>query len=225
MHALSSFNIAETFLSINGEGTRAGQLAFFVRFTGCNLSCSYCDTQWANVPGAPCEKMTEEEIYYKIKESGAANVTVTGGEPMLQPGIGTLLDFLCRDPGLYVEVETNGSIPLAPYYSLPLRPAFTMDYKLGSSGMEQAMCLDNLPLLDNRDTVKFVCGSGEDLLRAEEIIRTYGLIGRTNVYLSPVFGAIEPAEMVEFMKAHRLVGVTLQLQLHKFIWDPRERGV
>lgn len=222
---MSSYNIVETFLSINGEGTKAGQLSFFIRFAGCNLNCDYCDTQWANQPSTPYTEMTEVELYTLAKESGAKNVTITGGEPMIQKDIGVLLDFLCRDPGLYVEVETNGSVPLSPFLSLPVRPSFTMDYKLSKSGMEQFMCTENLPLLGRCDTVKFVCGCQEDLLRAEEIMVQYELLNRTNVYLSPVFGAIHPADMVEFMKSHRLTDVTLQLQMHKFIWDPEKRGV
>lgn len=222
---MPSYKIAETFLSINGEGVKAGELAFFIRFVGCNLNCDYCDTKWANTPDAPYTLMTETELYGLIKESGAQNVTITGGEPMIQPQIGELLDFLCRDPGLYVEVETNGSVPLAPYLSLPTRPAFTMDYKLSKSGMEHLMCTDNFPLLGRNDTVKFVCGCREDLDRAREIASLYGLIGRTNVYLSPVFGEIDPADMVEYMKEYYLTGVTLQLQMHKFIWDPEKRGV
>jgi 7-carboxy-7-deazaguanine synthase len=222
---LSNYKIAETFLSINGEGTRAGQLAFFIRFVGCNLQCGYCDTKWANMPEAPYELLTEDMLYALVKESGSENVTVTGGEPMIQPEISPLLELLCRDPALYVEVETNGSVPLSQYLSAQNRPSFTMDYKLPSSGMERFMILENLPLLDQRDTVKFVCGSQEDLIRAKEIIDGYALSSRTHVYLSPVFGAISPAHMVEFMKENHMVGVNLQLQLHKVIWDPEKRGV
>lgn len=222
---MSSYKIAETFLSINGEGVKAGQLAFFVRFVGCNLSCDYCDTKWANQPNAPYTTMTEETIYRKIKESGAKNVTITGGEPMIQPHIDGLLDFLCRDPELYVEVETNGSIPLKTNLAKGIRPAYTMDYKLSASGMESFMCLENLSYLGRQDTVKFVCGSLEDLICAQKITEEYHLTQRTNVYLSPVYGSIDPADMVEFMKEQRLTGVTLQLQLHKFIWDPEKRGV
>lgn len=222
---MPGYKIAETFLSINGEGVKAGQLSFFIRFVGCNLNCDYCDTKWANLPDAPHRSMTGLELYGLVKESGAENVTITGGEPMIQENIGELLDLLCRDPGLYVEVETNGSVPLAPFLNSPARPSFTMDYKLSKSGMEKYMCTENFPHLDKRDTVKFVCGSLEDLGRAEEIMTEFGLIGRTNVYLSPVFGEITPADMVEFMKQRRLTGVTLQLQMHKVIWDPEKRGV
>ena len=100
-----------------------------------------------------------------------------------------------------------------------------MDYKLPSSGMEQRMCLENMMHLTAADTVKFVCGSREDLARAAAVMRTYDLIERTHVYLSPVFGQIDPQEMVAFMMKEKLNDVRLQLQLHKFIWDPNERGV
>lgn len=222
---MSNYKIAETFLSINGEGAKAGQLAFFIRFTGCNLNCDYCDTKWVNQLDTPYTTLTELELYTRIKESGAQNVTITGGEPMIQPDIGVLLDFLCRDPNLYVEVETNGSVPLAEHLALPVRPSYTMDYKLSKSGMESRMCTENFQHLGSQDTVKFVCGSVEDMARAEEIIHQYDLVSHTRVYFSPVFGAISPADMVEYMKSHHLTRVTLQLQMHKFIWDPEKRGV
>lgn len=222
---MSNYKVVETFLSINGEGVKAGQLSYFVRFAGCNLCCDYCDTKWANAPDVSYTILNEEAIYALVKSSGSENVTITGGEPLIQKGIADLLALLCRDPMLYVEVETNGSVPLAPFLSIPDRPSFTMDYKLSASGMEDRMCLENLPLLTKKDTVKFVCGRVDDLLRAEEIIREYQLTSHTNVYLSPVFGSIEPKDMVEFMKEHGMVGVTLQVQLHKVIWNPDERGV
>lgn len=222
---MSEYNVAETFLSINGEGTRAGQLAFFIRFAGCNLSCGYCDTRWANAPGGTFSSMSREALYMRVRESGARNVTVTGGEPLVQAGVYDLLALLCRDPQLSVEVETNGSLPLRPYLDIPNRPGFTMDYKLPGSGMERHMYLENLQVLDRRDTVKFVCGSREDLERAAAVMAEYGLTERTHVYLSPVFGAMDPADMVEFMKERRMNGVTLQLQMHKFIWEPDKKGV
>lgn len=222
---MPTYNIAETFLSINGEGTHAGQLAYFIRFTGCNLRCDYCDTKWAQELSATRARLTAEQLYRQVRESGASNVTVTGGEPMIQENIGALLDLLCRDPELYVEVETNGSVDLRPYLEQAVRPSFTMDYKLSASGMEDHMFLPNLPLLTKNDTVKFVCGSGSDLVRAREIIGQYDLAGHTRVYLSPVFGSIQPADMVEFMKENKMNGVTLQIQLHKVIWDPNRQGV
>ena len=222
---MHTYKIAEMFSSINGEGTHAGQLAFFIRFTGCNLDCSYCDTKWANVPNAKYTEMTGDEILSEVKKSGIKNVTVTGGEPLIQPNIIPLLEMLCGD-GHYVEIETNGSADVSEVLKInENRPALTMDYKLPSSDMENHMRTENFSVLEKKDTVKFVSGSRADLERALEIIREYGLIGKCAVYLSPVFGKIEPAEIVDFMLANKLNGVNVQLQMHKFIWDPNARGV
>ena len=174
--------VVEKFTSINGEGTRAGELAVFIRFKGCNLRCSYCDTMWANTSECPYKEETPEEILNYVLGTGIHNVTLTGGEPLLH-------------------------------------------YKLPSSGCEEYMITENMELLEKNDTVKFVSGSQEDLLKALELIRTYDLINRCHVYLSPVFGSIEPVQIVEFMLKHRLNGVRLQIQMHKVIWDPDKRGV
>lgn len=222
---MHKYKIAEIFSSINGEGTHAGQLAFFIRFKGCNLNCSYCDTKWANVPDAKYTEMTADEILSEVKKSGIKNVTVTGGEPLIQPNIIPLLKMLCSD-GRYVEIETNGSSDVSEVLKIKgERPALTMDYKLPSSGMENHMHTENFAVLEKKDTVKFVSGSRADLERTLEIIREYGLIGKCAVYISPVFGKIEPAEIVDFMLENKLNGVNVQLQMHKFIWDPNARGV
>lgn len=220
--------IAEKFVSINGEGTRAGELAVFIRCCGCNLNCSYCDTRWANAKDCPAEEETPQEILEWIRRTGVRNVTLTGGEPLLQKDAGEFLDLLLEDPYLRAEVETNGSVSLVPF--LPKRnekrrPVFTMDYKLPSSGCEPEMKTENFECLAREDTVKFVCGSQKDLERAREMIREYRLTETCHVYLSPVFGSIEPAEMVEFMKKNQMNDVRLQIQMHKVIWDPDKRGV
>lgn len=222
---MAEFKVAEIFTSINGEGTKAGQTAVFVRFTGCNLNCSYCDTKWANEPNAEYKLMTDREILSRIKETGIKNVTLTGGEPLLREGIYELLEEIAKDGFLQAEIETNGSIDLNPFCDIENRPSFTMDYKLPSSGMEKHMCLENFEILEKKDTVKFVSGSIEDLKKALEIIRKYDLSRRCHVYISPVFGSIEPAKIVDFMVENKLNDVNLQLQLHKFIWDPNMRGV
>lgn len=222
---MGNFRLAEHFVSINGEGQRAGELALFLRFAGCNLRCAYCDTMWANAKDAPHALCTAEELIAIAKESGAVNVTLTGGEPLLQPGIAELIEGLLR-AGHRVEIETNGSIPIAPILDrLTHRPGFTMDYKLPASGMEAHMCAENFAHLTQDDTVKFVCGSIADMQRAAQIMEQYHLAGQTKLYFSPVFGQIDPKDMVEFMKDNRMNSVRLQLQLHKFIWDPNERGV
>lgn len=218
------FKVAEKFVSINGEGTKAGQPAVFIRLAGCNLRCSYCDTMWANSFDAPHVKMTETELADYVKSTGITNVTLTGGEPLLAENVSVLLAALA-EIGASVEIETNGSADISVCDSISPRPIVTMDYKLPSSGMESHMRQENYALLQSTDTVKFVCGSRDDLERALEIINRYDLTHRCRVFFSPVFGKIEPADMVDFILEHKLNGVNFQLQLHKFIWDPDKRGV
>lgn len=218
------YQVVETFVSINGEGVRAGELAAFIRFRGCNLNCSYCDTRWANQPGAPFEEKSAEQLLEWVRKTGVKNVTLTGGEPLYREGIGDLTALLLQN-GNRVEIETNGSVLLESFAKSSFRPVFTMDYKLPDSGMERYMNRKNFAVLNGDDTVKFVAGSKNDLRRALEIIRQYQLTERCHVYFSPVFGMIEPSDIVAFMTEHGLNGVRLQLQLHKFIWDPNKRGV
>jgi 7-carboxy-7-deazaguanine synthase len=220
-----NFKVVEKFVSINGEGTLAGQLAVFIRFAGCNLNCSYCDTTWVNEKDVCYELSTAEDIYNYIKSTGVRNVTLTGGEPLLQKGIIDLLKLLSKHKEIHVEIETNGSVILDKFLAIENPPSFTMDYKLPSSNMESKMLLDNFKYLTKKDTVKFVSGSMEDLEKAKYIIDTYKLTERTNVYISPVFGQISLDSIVEFMKCNNMNGVNMQIQLHKIIWNPNKRGV
>lgn len=218
-----TYKLAEHFVSINGEGQCAGELALFLRFAGCNLRCDWCDTAWACGKDAPHEAVTLPDLA-RIAEDAAAdgvrNVTLTGGEPLLQENIRAVMEQLCG-MGLRVEVETNGAVPLEPF--IGCGAVFTMDYKLPSSNMERFMHTENFALLHPQDTVKFVCGSREDVFRAKEIAAQYQ--PECPLYLSPVFGRIGPAEIVEIMKNEFMGNFRLQLQLHKFIWDPMARGV
>ena len=216
--------VVERFVSINGEGAHAGEPAAFIRFKGCNLSCSYCDTKWANKNDALSSECTADSLVRWAADQPVNNVTLTGGEPLLQDDIEELIEKLLG-LGLRVEIETNGSLPLDRYIKPDSRPAFTMDYKLPYSGMESAMRRDNFKLLNEHDTVKFVAGSVQDLDRAREIINDYHLSERCHVFISPVFGKLPPAEIVEYMLDHEMKDVRLQLQLHKFIWHPAKRGV
>ncbi|QAA31088.1 putative 7-carboxy-7-deazaguanine synthase QueE [Clostridium manihotivorum] len=220
-----NFKVVEKFISINGEGKRSGELAIFIRFAGCNLNCSYCDTTWANEKNAPYKLMSSEDIYDYIKSTEVKNITLTGGEPLLQEGIVELLELLASDASLRVEIETNGSVLLENFSKLSNPPSFTMDYKLPSSNMERHMKLENFKYLSAKDTVKFVSGSMEDLEKAKEIITSYNLTEKTTVYISPVFGQISLDSIVEFLKENKMNDVKLQIQLHKIIWDPAERGV
>lgn len=219
------FKVVEKFVSINGEGRLCGQLAIFIRFAGCNLNCSYCDTTWANEKNVSYDLMSSQDIYEYIKSTKVKNITLTGGEPLLQHGILELLELLSKDNELHVEIETNGSVLLDKFCNIENPPSFTMDYKLPSSNMEDKMDVANFEHLTKKDTVKFVCGSLDDLKKSKYIIDKYNLIGTVSVYLSPVFGKINISDMVEFMKDTNMNDVNLQIQIHKIIWDKNKRGV
>lgn len=225
------FRVAEHFVSINGEGRRAGQLAYFIRFAGCNLNCDYCDTKWANEPDVTCENYTEELLLDMIINKGVKNITLTGGEPLLQPGIKELLEVLRTVRNINIEIETNGSIDIESFFSkredfIEDNVSFTLDYKTGSSAMVKLMCLHNYEIVRENDTVKFVVGSLEDLESAKAVIERYHLIEkRCGIFLSPCFGKIEPKQIVDYMVEKKLNEVNIQLQLHKYIWDPDMKGV
>lgn len=220
-----NYKVVEIFESINGEGKKAGQLALFIRFQKCNLNCSYCDTKWANSDDSPYTLMNLEELYKKVVESGIKNVTITGGEPLLQENIEIFLKKLAENPEINVEIETNGSINLKRFGEIKNAPSFTMDYKLPKSNMEKFMDLENFKYLKEKDTVKFVVSDIDDLERAREIIEKYSLVKKCAVYISPVFGEIELLSIVDFIKKYKMNGVNMQLQIHKIIWDPETKGV
>lgn len=222
---MEEYQVVETFISINGEGKKAGRLAMFIRLKGCNLDCSYCDTKWANERKAPFECMTSKQITDRIVESGVQLVTLTGGEPLMNDNIGELIGSILMIPQVELEIETNGSMPIRFYKERDARLSMTMDYKLPSSFMEESMCLENMEYLKPWDVVKFVIGSREDLERAKEIIERFSLCEKAIVYFSPVFGQIEPVEIVEFMKEEHLNKVRFQIQIHKVVWDPEKTGV
>lgn len=222
---MSNYNVVEIFSSINGEGPRSGQLALFIRMQGCNLDCGYCDTKWANEEDCRSHWTSTEEIMDVVRQMQIKNITLTGGEPLMQENIMELLEALAAEEGIRVEIETNGSIDLKPFAEIKNRPSFNMDYKLPGSGMEQHMLPDNFSCLTAKDTVKFVVKDYGDLMRARDLIETYNLTDRCRVFLSPVYGEINPEDIVNFMKSNIMNDVTLQLQIHKVIWDSEMRGV
>ncbi len=220
------YKVVEKFISINGEGISSGQLAVFIRFAGCNLDCSYCDTKWANEKDVEYDLMSGKEIYDYIQSTGIKNITLTGGEPLIQEGMLALINLLSTHKKNFIEIETNGSVDISKF--IPTEDKlirFTMDYKLGSSDMEEKMNMDNFNYLRNWDVIKFVVGSMSDLKRAKSIINKHHLIDKANVYISPVFGEIDRNDIVEFMKENKMNKATLQIQLHKVIWNPKKRGV
>lgn len=220
---MEKYKVVEKFISINGEGSRAGQLAAFIRFNHCNLNCSYCDTRYANGNDAKYELLSAQDILNYLNKNKITNVTLTGGEPLIQDNIDYLIKLLLKND-YSVEIETNGSINIKSFIN-EIRPFFTLDYKLSSSNMESQMCLDNYQYLTKNDVVKFVVGNLDDLNKAKEIINTYDLTNLTKVYFSPIFGMIEPHIIVDYMINHHMNDINLQLQMHKFIWDVEQRGV
>lgn len=224
---MKTFNVIEKFVSIDGEGPMAGALAIFIRFRGCNLRCSWCDTTYSWDYEAKSEEMSISDLYEYIKDQGVKHITLTGGEPLLQEGIEELLECLAQDESLLVHIETNGSVAIRPFKERVQidRIRYIVDYKLPQSGMTANMNHENLTSVDSEDVYKFVIASHEDLNKAYEIIKTYNLDQRCKVYLSPVSEAIAPREIVEFMKIKELGLVKLQLQLHKIIWPKDCRGV
>lgn len=231
-----NYKVIEIFGSIDGEGRRAGELTTFIRLSGCNLKCSWCDTNYSQ-DGKCGEFMSLEEIMDKVREIGYHNITVTGGEPLIHNEVDKLLATLSEE-NYDVNVETNGSKDPTPYIKDTKHYKnvwFTIDYKAKSSGMQKAMKIENFYSLRDKDVIKFVVGNRQELEDALIVLTQleshwslYGLNGNMPplVYFSPVFGMIEPVEIVEFMKEKNLSKfVRVQLQLHKIIWDPNKRGV
>ena len=120
------YQVVEQFVSINGEGVCAGELAAFIRFKGCNLNCAYCDTKWANQTNAPYTEKTADELLAWARGTGVCNITLTGGEPLLQTNIGELISLLIQN-GFRVEIETKGSVPVSQFFDIENRPSFTIE--------------------------------------------------------------------------------------------------
>lgn len=212
--------LTETFVSIEGEGKRAGLIAAFVRFYGCNCSCAYCDSRYAwETEREHATKVSPQNVVDLITDYGVEAVTITGGEPLLQPDINELLHQLC-ERGYWVNVETNGTI--IPEYRHP-RLFYTMDFKTLSSEMSDKMNWAALRSLTENDVLKFVVGNRADLLQAKEVLDE--LHTPAQVYFSPIFDKIEPSKIVSFLIANNLNCCHAQLQLHKYIWAANKRGV
>lgn len=233
------FPIAERFISINGEGLESGRLAAFIRFAGCNLNCSYCDTRWANAREASWEDLSCEEIVAWVQASGVSAVTLTGGEPLLQKDLPHVVLELLRvsmPHPLRVEIETNGSLPIDPLVGIrdiladegfSDRLHLTLDWKTPSAGTDaaDAMLCRNYQLLNGNDAVKFVIGTPQDVAFAKRQADEAGLWDRCTVLLSPLWGQMNPDDLVSAMKAEHLHEARLQLQLHKVIWPEAAKGV
>jgi 7-carboxy-7-deazaguanine synthase len=213
--------INEIFHSIQGEGTWAGVPMVFVRLTGCPLRCSYCDTRYAYAEG---RRMELKEVLARVAAFGCSHVEVTGGEPLAQDGCAELLRALCS-ARYTVLLETSGSQDLAP---VDERVHTIMDLKTPGSGEERRNRYENLERLrPDRDELKFVLIGREDYEWARAQVATRKLGARVKaILLSPAFGQLSYATLAQWMLEDRLPSpVRLQVQLHKQIWSPEQRGV
>ena len=208
--------VTEIFFSIQGEGSRAGRPCVFVRFTGCDLRCVYCDTAYAFHGGRP---MSRPEIMAEVERHPARLVCLTGGEPLLQKELPALARDLL-DRGYEVTVETHGQRPLD---DLPPAAVRIADVKTPGSG-EVAPDLAWLERLTSRDEVKFVVCSEEDFLWSLDVIRRHRLEGRVEVLLSPSHGQVDPRDLARWMLESG-VRARLNIQIHKVVWGADARGV
>jgi len=215
-----SLQVCEIFKSLQGESSFAGRPCVFVRLTGCNLRCRYCDTTYAYAGG---ESLSVRQVLERIETLGAAQpdilIEFTGGEPLLQEPAVELMNALARS-GRGVLVETNGSRDISV---LAGEVAALVDMKGPSSGESEKMDLTNLERLRERDELKFVIGDRADYAHMLSLLPRVDP-SRNTVNASPLFGALAPAELAAWILADGL-NVRLNLQQHKYIWPPEARGV
>ena len=214
-----ALKVNEIFHSIQGESTYAGQPCVFIRLTGCNLRCSYCDTTYAYEEGSFLEA---EEIVEKVKGFGCSLVEVTGGEPLIQNETPELIRTLL-DLDYSVLLETNGSKDIG---MADKRCVKIVDIKCPSSGEEKSNDFENLNRLDKGDELKLIIADRTDYDFAIDIISRISEDRKKGIHIhfSLCFGKIEPRELAEWILNDRL-NVRLNLQLHKYVWPPDIRGV
>jgi len=207
--------ITEIFYSLQGEARTVGWPTVFVRLTGCPLRCGYCDTEYAFSGG---DWMTLDDILTEVSTYGAQHVTVTGGEPLAQPGTPELLHRLC-DAGYAVSLETSGSRDIS---GLDHRVCVVMDLKTPGSGEVDKNRFENVEELDRNDHVKFVITSRADYEWSRKKLTEYRLDNKCEVLFSPVSESLDAKRLAQWILEDRLP-VRMQLQLHKIIWGD-ERG-
>ena len=212
-----TLKVNEIFYSIQGESSCAGWPCIFIRLTGCNLRCFYCDTAYAYEEG---EEKTVFAILEEIQKFQCALVEVTGGEPLLQAETPVLVNSLLKQ-GYRVILETNGSLDIRRVSNQCVR---IVDFKCPGSGMADANNLKNLDYLSDQDEVKFVIGNREDFNYARDLIERMGERVKNSIHFSPVFGKLEPRQLAKWILEEN-VSVHLQLQIHKIIWPTIKRGI
>lgn len=210
--------VNEIFHSIQGESTQAGRPCVFVRLTACDLRCSWCDTPYAFHEG---QRMSLDDVVERVRSYGCPVVEVTGGEPLLQADVYPLMERLLAD-GFTVMLETGGHRSIEHVPAGVLR---VIDVKCPGSGESERNDWANMDRLAATDEVKFVIRDRADYEFARGVVDRYGLIGRVRAVLfSPVHGVLDPKQLAAWVLDDRLE-VRVQLQVHKYIWDPETRGV
>lgn len=211
-----SLQVCEIFRSLQGESTWAGRPCVFVRLTGCNLRCRWCDTPYAYEGG---EALSVREVLERVEALGEGLLEFTGGEPLLQPQAVELMNTLARS-GRTVLVETNGSLDIS---ALAPEVIAIVDMKGPSSGESDKMDEANLDRLRERDEVKFVIAGRDDWAHMLGLLPRMDA-ARNTVNVSPLFGGVAPAELARWILDENL-DLRLNLQQHKYIWNPDARGV
>lgn len=212
-----NLSVTEIYASVQGESTFAGSPCTFVRLSGCPLRCRWCDTSYSFHGG---ESLTILDVVAKVRELALPLVELTGGEPLAQEGAVPLLEELIA-AGFKVLLETSGALPIAP---VPPACHVIMDLKAPGSGMTDKNLWQNIDALAPHHEVKIVLANRGDFDWALDIIERYNLAARCQVLLSPAFGLLPPKTLVEWLLASK-VPARLNLQIHKYIWSPRQKGV
>ena len=212
-----ALKINEIYYSVQGESTHAGRPCIFIRLTYCNLRCSYCDTEYAFYDG---KDMEITDIMSEIKRWDCNLVEVTGGEPLFQDECIDLLNELVNS-NYEVMLETGGSLSISDVPKIVVK---IVDFKCPSSGMVKKNLWSIVDDLQAHDEVKFVIGNREDFDWAKDRITEYSLDKICTLLFSPTFGEINPQQIIEWILAENLP-VRMQMQMHKMIWSPEEKGV
>jgi len=212
-----TLNIIEIFASIQGETSLTGLPTTFIRLAACNLRCTWCDTNYSFGRGTP---LSLADILDQTNKNGCRHVCVTGGEPLLQENVFPLMEALC-DQHYIVSLETGGSLPID---KVDKRVITILDIKCPGSGMSHKNLWSNMEFLKSNSEVKFVILDKTDYEYAKDICSKYDLFKKVQILFSPVFGVLDAKLLAEWILEDKLP-IRLNLQLHKFIWDPKTRGV
>jgi 7-carboxy-7-deazaguanine synthase len=209
--------MSEVYVSVQGESTHAGKPCVFVRLTGCNLRCSWCDSEFTFTGGS---WRHIDEVLEEVARYGIHMVEVTGGEPLVQRAAIPLMQALV-DRGHQVLLETSGSRSIE---EVPPEVHVILDFKAPDSGEEAANLWENVALLRPHHEVKFVIASRRDFEWSAKVVAAHGLTDRCTVLFSPAWGLVQPADLVQWILDAKL-DVRFQVQMHKYIWDAEARGV